>query len=102
MLYDPSLFYGHNEFEIGMWRTFTVPFAESYREQYFRCIPPGQPEEECDDRNRLDSHFYHTSLSAHWSGASEEVRARSVHLFTNQITINSGLKNGWESDTKTV
>ncbi|KAG8158033.1 hypothetical protein KVR01_012305 [Diaporthe batatas] len=76
MLYDPSLFYGHNEFEIGMWRTVTVPFAESYREQYFLRNPPSQPTEECDDRNRLYSLFYHTSLSAHWPGASEEVRAR--------------------------
>lgn len=80
MLYDPSLFYGHNEFEIGMWRTLTVPFAESYRKQYFLHIPPSQPAEECDDRNRLYSLFYHTSLSAHWPGASEEVRTRYVHL----------------------
>lgn len=78
MLFDPSLFYGHNEFEIGMWRTLTVPFAESYRKQYFLRIPPSQPAEECDDRNRLYSLFYHTSLSAHWPGASEEVRARYV------------------------
>lgn len=89
MLYDPSLFYGHNEFEIGMWRTITVPFAESYRKQYFLRIPPSQPAEECDDRNRLYSLFYHTSLSAHWPGASEEVRARYVHLPTIQSIINS-------------
>lgn len=87
MLYDPSLFYGHNEFEIGMWRTITVPFSESYRKQYFLRIPPSQPAEECDDRNRLYSLFYHTSLSAHWPGASEEVRARYVHLPTIQFII---------------
>ncbi|KAI7773484.1 hypothetical protein LA080_010574 [Diaporthe eres] len=89
MLYDPSLFYGHNEFEIGMWRTITVPFAESYRKQYFLRIPPSQPAEECDDRNRL--FFYHTSLSAHWPGVSEEVRASTEPLVEKTTYISNDL-----------
>lgn len=63
VLYDPSLFDGHNEFEIGMWRTLTVPYAESYRNHYFLRIPPSQPAEECDDRNRLQFVLPHFTVS---------------------------------------
>ncbi|KAH8891098.1 hypothetical protein GQ53DRAFT_746716 [Thozetella sp. PMI_491] len=78
MLYDPALFYGHNEFEIGMWRTNSVPFDETYRRHYLELIPPSEPANEWDDRNRLYSVFYHMSQSAHWVGAAKETRIRYV------------------------
>lgn len=94
MLYDTSLFYGYNEFEIGMWRTLTVPFAESYRKQYFRRIPPSELAEEFDDSIILCSLFYPTSPSAHWPGESKEVRARYVHLSVSLFIIHC-LVCGW-------
>jgi protein-ribulosamine 3-kinase len=74
MIYDPALLYGHNEFEMGMWRTSFVPFDDSYRKSYALKFPPSEPVEEWDDRNRLYSLFFHLSHSAHWVGAAEETR----------------------------
>ncbi|KAI1329428.1 Fructosamine kinase-domain-containing protein [Xylariaceae sp. FL0255] len=78
MLYDPALFYGHNEFEMGMWRTSFVPFDDSYRMNYFIQFPPSEPVTEWDDRNRLYSIFFHLSHSAHWTGAAIETRLRTL------------------------
>lgn len=76
VLYDPALFYGHNEFEMGMWRTSFVPFDKNYREQYAIRFPPSEPIGEWEDRNRLYSVFFHLSHSAHWAEAAEETRLR--------------------------
>lgn len=76
MLYDPAMFYGHNEFEMGMWRTSFVPLDDTYRMRYKSKFEPSEPAEEWDDRNRLYSLFYHLSHSAHWHGAADETRLR--------------------------
>jgi protein-ribulosamine 3-kinase len=79
MLYDPALFYGHNEFEMGMWRTSFVPFDETYRMQYTTKFKASEPVDEWEDRNRLYSIFYHLSHSAHWHGAADETRLRTLN-----------------------
>lgn len=76
MLFDPALFYGHHEFELGMWRTMLNPFNETYREQYCDRHPVSEPAEEAEDRIRLYSLLYHLSHSAHWPDAAASVRAR--------------------------
>lgn len=76
MVYDPALFYGHNEFEMGMWRTSFVPFDETHRRQYTLKFAPSEPVDEWEDRNRLYSVFFHLSHSAHWVGVAEKTRLR--------------------------
>lgn len=76
ILYDPASFYGHNEFDMGMWRTTFVPFDEEYRKNYKTSFPPSEPKEEWDDRNRLYSLFFHMSHSAHWIPTARDTRLR--------------------------
>ena len=76
VVYDASMFYGHNEYEVGTWRTVFVAFDESYRKQYRLHFPPSEPAEEWDDRNRLYSIPFNITHSAGWLGAAETTRPR--------------------------
>lgn len=76
VVYDASMFYGHNEYEVGTWRTVFVAFDESYREKYKLHFPPSEPVEEWDDRNRLYSIPFNITHSAGWLGAAETTRPR--------------------------
>lgn len=76
MIFDGSAFYGHNEYEIGTWRTVFTAFDESYREQYMKDFEPSEPRGEWDDRNRLYSIPYNITHSAGWPRAAETTRAR--------------------------
>lgn len=76
VVYDASIFYGHNEYEVGAWRTVFVAFDESYRRQYMLHFPPSEPTEEWDDRNRLYSIPFNITHSAGWLGAAETTRPR--------------------------
>lgn len=76
MIFDASMFYGHNEYEIGTWRTVFVAFDESYRKQYALHFPPSEPVDEWEDRNRLYSIPYNITHSAGWLGAAETTRPR--------------------------
>lgn len=53
MVFDAAVFYGHNEYDLGMWRREMVRFGEPYFKQYLRNIPPDEPVEQWDDRNAL-------------------------------------------------
>lgn len=76
VVYDGSTFYGHNEYEVGTWRTVFIAFDESYRKQYMLHFPPSEPAEEWDDRNRLYSIPFNITHSAGWLGAAETTRPR--------------------------
>ncbi|ROV89589.1 hypothetical protein VMCG_09942 [Cytospora schulzeri] len=78
MVYDASAFYGHNEYEVGTWRTVFVAFDESYRSQYRLHYPPSEPSEEWEDRNRLYSIPFNITHSAGWLGAAETTRPRII------------------------
>lgn len=56
IIFDVCSFYGHNEYDIGNWR---APRHELSKEEYVRAykdaVPPSEPVEEWDARNRLYS-----------------------------------------------
>lgn len=52
-IYDPACFYGHNEYDLGMWRRPEIKFGRAHIRQYLRHMPPSEPTEQWDDRNRL-------------------------------------------------
>ncbi len=58
VVFDPAVMYAHNEFELGMWRRDVVRFGKSHVRQYLRHVPPSEPFEQWDDRNRLYSIKY--------------------------------------------
>ncbi|KAL2282210.1 hypothetical protein FJTKL_11036 [Diaporthe vaccinii] len=78
VVYDASMFYGHNDCEVGTWRTVFVAFDESYRKQYMLHSPPSEPAEEWDGRNRLYSIPFNITHSAGWLGAVETTRPRML------------------------
>lgn len=54
-IFDAAAFYGHNELEIGMWRREVVHFGRAHIREYLRNMPPSDPKDQWDDRNRLYS-----------------------------------------------
>lgn len=74
VVYDASCSYAHHEYELGMWRRIIVPFDQTYFREYLLRLPPSEPTEEWDDRNRLYCIKFNLSHSAHWLGASDTTR----------------------------
>jgi len=77
VLYDPSVFYAHHEYELGMWRRCVV-FDQTYFRQYLLRFPPSEPTEEWEDRNRLYALRYNLAHSLLWLGTTDETRITSV------------------------
>ncbi|OQV09422.1 hypothetical protein CLAIMM_13546 [Cladophialophora immunda] len=55
VVFDSSAMYAHNEMELGMWRTDILRFGKPYYDKYLSYMPPSEPVEQFDDRNRLYS-----------------------------------------------
>jgi len=58
VVFDAAALYAHNEFELGMWRRDIVRFGKAHTRQYLRFMPPSEPKQQWDDRNRLYSIKY--------------------------------------------
>ncbi|KAI8949376.1 Fructosamine kinase-domain-containing protein [Xylaria longipes] len=58
-IFDAGSFYGHNEYEIGNWRSARHRLSDKiYVRNYKRNFPVSEPEDEWDDRNLLYSLRY--------------------------------------------
>ncbi|KAI1266053.1 Fructosamine kinase-domain-containing protein [Xylariaceae sp. FL1019] len=68
VIYDASVMYAHNEYELGMWRCEHTKLGASYIEQYLRHIPPSQPRDQFDDRVCLYSIKFYLAHSSGWPG----------------------------------
>lgn len=55
VVFDASVMYAHNEYELGMWRREIVRFSKVHMRRYLACFPPSEPVHQWDDRNRLYS-----------------------------------------------
>ncbi|KAK4142025.1 Fructosamine kinase-domain-containing protein [Dichotomopilus funicola] len=53
IIFDPSSFWAHNEYELGNWRPVRNKFTRRYFEAYQSIIPKAEPEADFDDRNAL-------------------------------------------------
>ncbi|KAH9907304.1 Fructosamine kinase-domain-containing protein [Xylariomycetidae sp. FL2044] len=53
IVYDPSSFWAHNEYELGNWRPARNRFSHEYFDAYHSIIPRSEPVEDYDDRNAL-------------------------------------------------
>ncbi|KAJ9160626.1 hypothetical protein NKR19_g3084 [Coniochaeta hoffmannii] len=74
VVYDASAFYGHHEYELGMWRRDAIAFDRPYFEHYLVRLPPSEPVDEWDDRNRLYSIKFNLAHSVGWMGESDGTR----------------------------
>ncbi|KAI1328532.1 Fructosamine kinase-domain-containing protein [Xylariaceae sp. FL0255] len=53
IVFDPSSFWAHNEYELGNWRPSRNKFNRKYFNAYHSHFPKAAPEEDYDDRNAL-------------------------------------------------
>ncbi|KAK6845809.1 WD40 repeat-like protein [Apiospora arundinis] len=53
IVFDPSSFWGHNEYELGNWRPERNKFTRKYFNAYHAHCPKSAPEADYDDRNAL-------------------------------------------------
>ncbi|KAF5005776.1 hypothetical protein FDECE_7786 [Fusarium decemcellulare] len=71
--FDASVFYAHNEYELGMWRREEIrignPHIKQYIKQYLRRFPPSEPGMQCDDRILLYSIKFNLAHSSGWQGS---------------------------------
>ena len=74
VVFDACVMYAHNEMELGMWRYGESRFGKPYFRQYLSLIPPSEPIEQFDDRNRLYAMKYTLSHSQAWPDASQSGR----------------------------
>lgn len=74
VIFDAGCHYAHNEFEIGMWRRDAVRFGKAHIRQYLRFMPPSEPREQWDDRNRLYSIKYDLVHAVNLPGTSPSQR----------------------------
>ncbi|OAA81281.1 Protein kinase-like domain protein [Akanthomyces lecanii RCEF 1005] len=85
VIFDPGCFYGHNEMEFGTWRcTWATHFNlkdRSYLSLYQKEMPPSEPADEWDDRNRLYSIYAYLVASAGHFGSSFRLIAQNEMIF---------------------
>lgn len=80
IIYDPSSFYGHSEYEFGISRMFGgIP--RTFEEAYFELMPKKKLFEK---RNKLYQLFHHLN---HWSHFGSGYRASSLRLIKDLNTM---------------
>lgn len=70
IVFDASVFYAHNEYDLGMWRPDWNRIGASHFKQYLRRCPPSEPAHEWDDRNLLYSTKFNLAHSSGWTGSN--------------------------------
>lgn len=88
VVFDACVMYAHNEMELGMWRNGHYRFGKPYFRQYLNLMPPSEPVEQFDDRNRLYAMKYTLSHCQGWSDASQSGRQLYVLLLRIQVCPN--------------
>lgn len=73
VIYDPSSFYGHSEYEFGIVRMFGG-FPDDFERSYFEVLPKKKMFE---NRNKLYQLFHHLN---HWAHFGQGYRASSLRL----------------------
>jgi protein-ribulosamine 3-kinase len=65
-IFDAACFYGHNEYDLGMWRRDIVKIDRTCIQQYFEIVSPSEPVVQWDDRNRLYSMKFEIAHAIGW------------------------------------
>lgn len=71
LIFDPSCFYGHNEFDLGPWRCPRHKTGRPYIEAYHRSLAKSAPEEDHEGRMILYFLSFDTRASACWVGRGD-------------------------------
>ncbi|KAK1058498.1 hypothetical protein LTR74_013387 [Friedmanniomyces endolithicus] len=96
-IFDAAVFYGHNEYDLGMWRaTPSVRFGRPHIRQYLRHMPPSEPKDQWDDRHRLYSIKFDIAHSIGWPDSCE--RQREI-IFGDMSYLNNKYSPGHKHST---
>ncbi|KAK2600093.1 hypothetical protein QQS21_005179 [Conoideocrella luteorostrata] len=71
--FDPSVFWGHNECDVGIMATPGYRLGRHWMREYHKFFPISAPEEDYEDRNLLYAHVSTTENHSHWSFQSMSV-----------------------------
>ena len=85
VVFDASVMYAHNEMELGMWRADIYRFGKPYFRQYLSHIPPSEPVEQFDDRNRLYGIKFTVAHCLGWPDCSPSDR-QSYDIFMESLS----------------
>ena len=86
VIFDACAMYAYNELKLGMWRNGHHRFRKPYFRQYLNHMPPSEPVEHLDDRNRLYAMKYTLSHCQGWSDASQSGRQLYDLLLRTQVS----------------
>ncbi|KAJ8131555.1 hypothetical protein O1611_g2072 [Lasiodiplodia mahajangana] len=88
-IFDAGSFYGHNEYEIGNWRSARHRLSgEIYVENYKLNFPVSEPEDEWDDRNLLYSLRYDLATAIVIPGCNmRQVVKNNMTLLCNKFCL---------------
>ena len=80
VIFDASAMYAHSELELGYWRKGVLGdiFGRPYLQQYLALMPPSEPVEQFEDRNRLYSMKFTLSFVQGWRDNSAIGRQRYI------------------------
>ena len=78
VVFDACAMYAHNEMELGMWRNGRDRFGNPFFRQYLGLMPPSEPVEQFDDRNRVYAMKYALSHILGWPETSASGRQSYV------------------------
>jgi protein-ribulosamine 3-kinase len=87
VVFDAAVMYAHNEFELGMWRRDVVRFGKAYVRQYLRHMPPSEPFDQWDDRNRLYSIKYDLAHGIALPGTAQTQREMYVQYMSDSTSM---------------
>lgn len=73
-IFDAAVLYAHHEYELGMWRREIIRFGRTHIRHYLMHMPPSEPKEQWDDRNRLYSIKFELGHSIGWPATAESQR----------------------------
>jgi protein-ribulosamine 3-kinase len=96
-IFDSSAFYAHNEYDLHMWRGERFKIRDSYITEYFKHLPPSEPAEEWEDRNRLYSLQADLHDSILFKGRTDKFRKLLVQTMQELV---EKYANGYEGTAK--
>ncbi|KAK3615642.1 hypothetical protein LTR22_027355 [Elasticomyces elasticus] len=91
-IFDAAVFYGHNEYDLGMWHRDAFRFGEPHIRQYLEHMPPSEPIDQWGDRHRLYSIKFEIAHAIGWPishGRQRELIMADMNYLNERYRVKS-------------